>query len=407
MFREDSIAGRNNMVFLISMGIAVVFILVCGESLRKHPVPYYIAAVLLAAAVVLMAWCNISLPGVMDTWLWPVFSRGGLGGAFFVVVMAAGAFPNGSKPIRRLMPVRGQLSILASFLTLGHNMAYGKIYFVRLFTRPEALPLNQLLAALCSVIMIVIMLPLFVTSFKVVRKRMKPKSWKKLQRSAYLFYGLLCVHILLLTVPGAVAGRSGYRLTVFVYSTVFASYGVCRVLKAWSVKRKDAGALAHRQKVSMLCCSVSAFLFVFCLSAAPFLHMENPAEASGDLAAQDTAGKETVNPDAGMDGGESEFHGTDTADNNASGVYRDGVFSGSGMGMNAKITVSITIESDTIVDIRIDSARDDEPYFTEAEAVIADILEKNSVDVDTVSGATYSSGGIIDAVADALEKAGS
>ena len=75
--------------------------------------------------------------------------------------------------------------------------------------------------------------------------------------------------------------------------------------------------------------------------------------------------------------------------------------------MNAKITVSITIESDTIVDIRIDSARDDEPYFTEAEAVIADILEKNSVDVDTVSGATYSSGGIIDAVANALEKAGS
>jgi len=58
-----------------------------------------------------------------------------------------------------------------------------------------------------------------------------------------------------------------------------------------------------------------------------------------------------------------------------------------------------------IVDIRIDSARDDEPYFTEAEAVVADILENNSADVDTVSGATYSSGGIIDAVADALEKA--
>ena len=78
-FRENSIAGRNNMVFLISMGIAVAFILVCGESLRKHPVPYYIAAVLFAAAVVLMAWCNISLPGVIGTWLWPVFSRGGLG----------------------------------------------------------------------------------------------------------------------------------------------------------------------------------------------------------------------------------------------------------------------------------------------------------------------------------------
>lgn len=367
------------MVFLISMGIAVIFICTCGEMLQKHPVPYYITAVLLAAATFLITWCNITLPDAVETWLWPVFSRGGLGGAFFVIVMGTGAFPNGSRPIKRLMPIRGQLSILASILTLGHNAAYGKIYFVRLFTQPDTLPLNQLLAALCSVIMLVIMLPLFITSFMTVRKKMKPRNWKKLQRFAYLFYSLLGVHILLLTIPGAVAGRSGYRLTVFVYSAVFASYGVCRILKAWSMK--NTMELVRRQKVSVICCSVLAFLFVSCLSFGRFSYALNPAEESKGLPVQGTENIVSSN------------------------IYRDGVYSGSGMGMNAKITVSVTIKANVIVDITIDSARDDEPYFSEAEAVLESILDKNSVNVDAVSGATYSSGGIIDAVADALEKA--
>jgi len=362
------------MVFLISMGIAIMFILVCREMLRKHPVPCYVAAVLLAAAVVLVTWRNISLPGVVGTWLWPVLSHGGLGGAFFVIVMATGAFPNGSRPIKWLMPVRGQLSILASILTLGHNVAYGKTYFVRLFTQPDALPLNQLLATLCSLAMLAVMLPLFATSFMTVRKRMKPKSWKKLQRWAYLFYALLCVHIFLLTVPGAAAGRSGYGLTVFVYGAVFASYGVCRILKAWSGRKRDTSALVHRQKVSVACCSALALLFASCLSAGLLSHPANTtgesagspiadsAEGSADMpvddSAEGTAGTSVVNRMEGAAGSSvadrskesSNLLAQNAEDSASSGIYRDGIFSGSGMGMNAEITVSVTIEADVIVD---------------------------------------------------------
>ena len=74
--------------------------------------------------------------------------------------------------------------------------------------------------------------------------------------------------------------------------------------------------------------------------------------------------------------------------------------------MNAMIQVSVTIENGKIVDVSIDSSRDDEPYFSDALTVIDDILASNSTQVDTVSGATYSSGGILDAVDAALEQAG-
>ena len=41
--------------------------------------------------------------------------------------------------------------------------------------------------------------------------------------------------------------------------------------------------------------------------------------------------------------------------------YKDGVYTGSAMGMNAMIQVSVTIENGKIVDVSIDSTRDDDP----------------------------------------------
>ncbi len=58
-----------------------------------------------------------------------------------------------------------------------------------------------------------------------------------------------------------------------------------------------------------------------------------------------------------------------------------------------------------ITAISIDSYRDDEQYFSRAKnTIISEILSAQSVDVDTVSGATYSSNGILEAVADALNQ---
>ena len=81
----------------------------------------------------------------------------------------------------------------------------------------------------------------------------------------------------------------------------------------------------------------------------------------------------------------------------------DGTYEGSANGFSGKIKVSVVIKNQTIRSINILSNSDDEAFFNRAkEGVIAGIIAKQSTDVDTVSGATYSSRGIINAVKDAL-----
>lgn len=80
----------------------------------------------------------------------------------------------------------------------------------------------------------------------------------------------------------------------------------------------------------------------------------------------------------------------------------DGVYKGTGTGYAGNITVSVQIKDKQIVSIDILSSSDDEAFFSRAKAVIDKIIEGQTLDVDTVSGATFSSRGIISAVKNAL-----
>ena len=89
---------------------------------------------------------------------------------------------------------------------------------------------------------------------------------------------------------------------------------------------------------------------------------------------------------------------------NAAGSFdlEDGVYRGTGTGFAGDITVSVTVKEKQIISIDIISSSDDEAFFTRAKTVIDKIIEGQTLDVDTVSGATYSSRGIISAVKNAL-----
>ena len=87
--------------------------------------------------------------------------------------------------------------------------------------------------------------------------------------------------------------------------------------------------------------------------------------------------------------------------------FRDGVYTGTGTGFNGRITVSVTISGGKITKISvINNEGDDKPYLDKAsKGVVARILSTQNTKVDAVSGATYSSNGIIEAVEKALKKA--
>ncbi len=88
------------------------------------------------------------------------------------------------------------------------------------------------------------------------------------------------------------------------------------------------------------------------------------------------------------------------------GTYPDGRWEGGAKGFGGMITVLVTVENGTISEIEITSADgEDKAYLSMAEDIIPKIVEAQSADVDTVSGATFSSTGIRDAVSEALKQA--
>ena len=80
----------------------------------------------------------------------------------------------------------------------------------------------------------------------------------------------------------------------------------------------------------------------------------------------------------------------------------DGIYKGSGTGFAGTVSVSVEIKDKSIVAINILSTQDDEAFFNRAKGVIDKIIAGQTLDVDVVSGATYSSNGIISAVKNAL-----
>jgi uncharacterized protein with FMN-binding domain len=88
-------------------------------------------------------------------------------------------------------------------------------------------------------------------------------------------------------------------------------------------------------------------------------------------------------------------------------LYEDGTYTGTGTGYRGQTTkVSVTIENGVISSIETVSYGDDREFYERAEgSVVYDILSTQSTDVDAVTGATYSSDGIIEAVEDALSQA--
>ena len=252
------------MLLIISLIIVSLFIYFLKDSLKKHAGIYYIGAAVISIAVFLIGF--LPMPLFLKNNILGIFAKGSLGTAMFIAVMYAGALPKGSKLIVPLMKIRGELSITAAILVLCHNFTYGITYFKMLFIKPEALPATQLTAAIISLVLIIIMIVLTVTSFQAVRKKMKAKKWKQLQRTAYVFYGLMYVHIMLINIPYARLGLGTYIANVVIYSIVFLGYAAMRIAKAVSVKATRAGKTYGKKPetvlygLALVLCVVMTFL---------------------------------------------------------------------------------------------------------------------------------------------------
>ncbi|MCM1133791.1 MAG: FMN-binding protein [Ruminococcus flavefaciens] len=249
------------MLFVISMALALLLVCFGDKALKKHPVPFYIAGAVVTVAVIAVSQTDAlrTMPEIVRDYIIAVFSKGSFAAALWCVVMWAGAFPNGSAPIKKLMPIRGELSIFASAITLSHIITYG-IQYIK--TLSNNIKLNRdpatefILTCIIAVVLILIMLPLAVMSFKAVRKKMNPKTWKKIQRSAYVFYALIYTHIMVLYVPQARRGMTDKYISIILYSIVFIGYALMRIRKAYIKKNPEKATSSY------VVCGISAVILV-------------------------------------------------------------------------------------------------------------------------------------------------
>lgn len=436
------------MLLIISFIIVFLFIYFLKDSLKKHAGIYYIGAAVISIAVFLIGF--LPMPLFLKNNILGIFAKGSLGTAMFIAVMYAGALPKGSKLIAPLMKIRGELSITAAILVLCHNFTYGITYFKMLFIKPEALSATQLTAAIISLVLIIIMIVLTVTSFQAVRKKMKAKKWKQLQRTAYVFYGLMYVHIMLINIPYARLGLGMYIANVVIYSIVFLGYAAMRIAKAVSVKAARAGKAYGKKPETVLyglALVICAVMTVSCFAGRQtvsasedneewndFFNEETVAamvkEIESSTAKTDAEGttqeslEESVSSDGQSDSqaggvgnevsGNSNNSGSDNVSDNSGELSggsgsdtpantkfkADGTYTGSAVceTYNYNVTVTIVISGDTITSVTAESeaGAQDVQYFNMANAKVpAQLLANQSTSgVDSVSGATKSSNAI-------------
>lgn len=188
--------------------ITIPFIILLGllalklkKQIRQHQVLLYILLTVIAA----ISFIKPELP------LFKPIIQGYLALAFFYLVMLAGALPDKTLWKKTLMSIRKEYSILGFIAATPH----GLYYFIQYINGDISIPIFGIIAY-------VVMIPLFITSFHFVRKRMAFKSWKKLQRFAYISYTLLVVHLVL---------NYTVLLNLIVFIIIFAVYTTYKVMK--------------------------------------------------------------------------------------------------------------------------------------------------------------------------------
>lgn len=127
----------------------------------------------------------------------------------------------------------------------------------------------------------------------------------------------------------------------------------------------------------------------------------NAAQAAAPASSEDEADSSTESGDSA-----DTADNTDTDSSEEDGAFKDGTYTGEGSGYGGTIQVEVTLADQEITNISVVSAPgEDSAYLSQAESVIDSVISAQSTDVDTVSGATFSSMGILNAIDDALGKA--
>jgi DMSO/TMAO reductase YedYZ heme-binding membrane subunit/uncharacterized protein with FMN-binding domain len=298
-----------------------------------------------------------------------IINEGFLGLSFYILVMFASVLPKHTMVYKNLMSLRRENSILGFILLIPH----ATIYLVSTFGYYEWY----------GVISFLVMIPLFITSFYKFRKRMTGTSWKKLHKLSYLAYLLTYIHLM-------VIGEQGHLIP---YTIVFMSYFALKAYNGWLKNYEPI------KKISIVSLgTVIAVTLVYVSFFNPieivFANSNEPIEL-----AEVTSDEEVVSS--------NDMSTSETT----SQQYNDGVYNGSARGFkNLTVEIDVTLENDVITDINVISTGSTKPakgvdFIAALYEMIDKVLVEQTTDIDTISGATKTTKGFLDAMDEALDQA--
>lgn len=220
------------MSLIYSITVVVFFSLFLNKQIKKYSTFFYSIALIIASITtyyeILRMFSNVQLTGFLY-YLEKSSIKGLMSVGFFILVMYAGALNVKYSLAKILIKTRAELAIIASILLLPHCIVY-LIGFTRGFSRIIKNPMasiGYISFVIVGLIGFIIMIPLFITSFKKIRSKMTVSNWKKLQKKAYIFYFLTYLHIFIILIKK----DNIDVLKLSIYTIIFVGYGILKLLK--------------------------------------------------------------------------------------------------------------------------------------------------------------------------------
>jgi len=189
------------MIVVLFLVILTLLAIYANPFIRKHNTKIYLAATLLSILAFIFRDKPITTP----------FIQGFLGLSFFYIVMITGAIDKKYKIKSKFVTLRKEYSIIGFIVITPHALNYT----IQGLDGTRSLEWFGLISFL-------LMVPLFITSFIKIRKKMSSKTWYKIQSLAYIIYLLLFIHLIL---------NYTQTINLVLYLFLFILYFVLKTIK--------------------------------------------------------------------------------------------------------------------------------------------------------------------------------
>ncbi|MFR9649327.1 MAG: hypothetical protein SNJ33_07535 [Rikenellaceae bacterium] len=219
---------QSNFSMLFALALYAILAVVLSKSIKKHYKVYYWVFGLLCAGFVIPViarLCGFSLPfsfgkiPFFGLCISELSSAANFVHPVLIIIMYMGAFSPKNQYVGRLMSIRKELSIIVGFPVIAHAMkrlfgsfVQGWQFFFDNETYMQSPRVSSALGSgissfvyVLGLVMFVLFLVLWITSFDSVHKALGAKRWKAVQKWSYGLYAMLFIHAMGLNLGGYIS----------------------------------------------------------------------------------------------------------------------------------------------------------------------------------------------------------